>query len=114
MGLIELGLLKRHLKLPLDVTAEDQELDEYRQQAEELVVNFITRPDDEDQAEEIEGWTEDTCPASVKAAVLKQAMELYRFRGDDESGPKRVGHGALAPDIEATLIASGYRRPVIA
>lgn len=113
MALIDLSLLKRHLKLPLDVTAEDAELDLYRAQAEAVVVGFITRPDDEDQAEEIAGWDEESVPPAVQAAVLRQAMEFYRYRGDDEKGPV-TEWGVLSPGVEGILTATGYRRPVIA
>lgn len=110
--MVSLDLFRAHVAQPADATA-DVLLESYLRQAEEMVVNFITRADDEDQAATIAAWDEETVPASVQAAVLRQAAELWRFRGDDETAPT-MEYGEIAPQVANILIASGYRRPVIA
>lgn len=110
--LVDLAVVKLHLRAP-STTAEDELITLYAAQAQEIVLNYITRVDDEDQATLIASWDEDTVPASIQAAILKQTMELYRFRGDDTDEPTR-GNGEIAPAVVAILAAAGYRRPVVA
>ena len=61
-------------------------------------------------------WDETTVPEVVRAAVLLQLAELYRFRGDQpgsiESGPDRGTSGSLSPVIEGLL--RRYRNPALA
>jgi len=91
--LIALDTLKGHLRLPLDYTAEDDDLQLKLDIATVMVLNFVNQrvSDAEAWALTVAGWTEDTVPAEVQAAILNQAAYLYRFRGDDTSQdePKR-------------------------
>lgn len=67
-----------------------------------IVIGYIKRPD--------HGWTATTVPDEVKAAILMQLVELYRFRGDDDDTEPSDGH--LAPRIRRAL--QGYRDPTLA
>lgn len=109
--LLSLEMFIRHLKVPSGAE-EESDLDMKRAQAEALVLAYIARPDDEDYTAVIASWTDKTVPKAVQAAILIQATELYRFRGDDEKGPAR-DFGALSPQTVAILTAAGYRRPVV-
>lgn len=55
-------------------------------------------------------WDESTVPAVVRAAVLLQLGELYRFRGDDAGGTQTDGD--LSPTI--TNLLRRYRDPALA
>jgi hypothetical protein len=110
--LVSLATFRNHLKGD-NSPAEDPDLVMKIAQAEEIVLAYIARTDDESYTATIAAWTEDTVPRSVQAAILMQALELYRFRGDDEKGPER-DHGDMSPSVKAVLTASGYRRPVVA
>lgn len=68
-----------------------------------IVIDYIKRPD--------HGWDADTVPDVVKAAILEQLVELYRFRGDDPQAPAPAD-GYLSPSISRKL--HRYRDPALA
>jgi hypothetical protein len=53
---------------------------------------------------------EDTTPAVVKTAILKQVAYLNQYRGDEAKGPQE--DDGLAPGVAALL--RHYRDPVVA
>lgn len=106
-----------HLRLPdiLVLSADDRDRDDLElkiEAATDLVLNHIWR-DDDDWVDTMIAWTATTVPRQVKAAILVQLGELYRFRGDDppDTTPKRE-HGFLSPQVTAYL--HRYRTPGIA
>lgn len=107
--LVSPALVKKHLRLPSDFTAEDDLIGAYIVHATATILNHIVR-DDDDWIAEIEAWTDDTVPPPVQAAILQQVAELYRFRGD-ETAPER-DLGFLSPTIRALL--TSYRDPTVA
>lgn len=56
-------------------------------------------------------WDETTVPELVRAAILLQLGELYRFRGDDGAGATQTT-GDLSPTI--TNLLRRYRDPALA
>lgn len=48
-------------------------------------------------------WDGDTVPRQVKAAILLELGELYRFRGDDPEAPERWDDHDLSPAIIGLL-----------
>lgn len=107
-----------HLKLPsiLTLSADDPDRDDLElkiEAATDLVLTYIWR-DDDDWVDTMIAWTGTTVPRQIKAAILVQLGELYRFRGDDiadTAGPTRQ-HGFLSPQVTAYL--HRYRDPGIA
>lgn len=102
-SVVTLAQAKKHLRL---TTFEDD--DDVRlklEQATSMVLDYVWR-DDDDWVDTIVGWTSSTVPGAVKAAILVQFGELYRFRGDDgkETAPSRDPHTYLHP------MAQGYLR----
>lgn len=78
--------------------------------AEAIVFDYINTTD----ARRLETalWVDSgTLPPLVRAAILLQLGELYRFRGDDTDGPIQTA-GDLSPTI--TNILRRYRDPVVA
>lgn len=112
--LITLERAKRHLRLG-DALDQDLELTQTIAQAEAIVLDYVAqrRTDDTSPlwASEVAGWNELTVPPAIAAAILIQAAELWRFRGDDEAGPARQ-HGYLSPMV--TAILHRYRDPALA
>lgn len=119
--------LRDHLRLAQPtgspaVGAEDADLQRKLDAATQLVCEYIAdrNPADEDWIAEIESWGLGGSPAVVPPpvivlAVLEQAAELYRFRGDDpgsiENAPNRE-RGYLSTAIENLL--SRYRNRAFA
>lgn len=110
--IVTLADLQRHLRLPVGIESppSDENVDMQRKLdvATELICDYIAdrNPADEDWIAEIESWTIDgspavTPPAVVVLAVLEQAADLWRFRGDDEKTPRERGY--LAPGVENLL-----------
>src|SRR4029453_19342114 len=56
-------------------------------------------------------WTAENGPKVVVAAILLQAAELDRFRGDDPDGPPRSDGEELAVSVRELLRA--YHDPVV-
>lgn len=113
--LISLDVLKGHLRLPPDYKSEDDDLQLKLDMATVVVLDFVNQrvSDAEAWALTVAGWTEDTVPLQVQAAILNQAAYLYRFRGDDPSQdePKRE-EGYLPPSV--TMWLTRLKDPALA
>lgn len=113
-SLVTLQQLKGHLKLP-DLGSPDpreEDLEIKLDAAEEIVLGHIARTDDEDWTAAIAAWTEETVPRRIKVAILMQAADLYRFRGDDAPADQRKAEeGFLAPDVRRLLVP--FRDPTL-
>lgn len=113
--LVSLAMLKGHLRIALDFTAEDDDLQLKLDMATVVVLDFVDQrvSDAEAWAATVAAWTEDTVPAQVQAAILNQAAYLYRFRGDDPSQdePKRE-NGYLPPSV--TMWLTRLKDPALA
>jgi hypothetical protein len=112
--LVTLDEAKRRLRILSD--EEDDDITALIAEAQEIVVGYIAqRRSDTDSptwAATIESWDEDTVPRDVKAAILRQTAELYRFRGDDAASalpPRQPGH--LSDLVESLLVR--YRDPAV-
>jgi hypothetical protein len=104
--LVTLEQAKSHLKLPLDIDTEDEDLQLKLFVAHEVVMDYLTqRLDEADEwATIVQAWTADTVPKRVIAAILIQFGELYRERGDDADrryDPSAMG--TLCPDVVKLL-----------
>lgn len=104
MSLVPLRDAKRRLQLPVDVTANDADLQAILDESEAIVLDYVTqrRDDNVAWAAIVDAWTAETLPLQVKAAILVQFGELYRFRGDDEQAPKS-DYGMLNSRVTAML-----------
>ena len=120
MALVTLAQLQAHLRIPVGVssppTAAEADLQLKLDAAEAAILLYLERPTDVDWTATMAGWDGGSpapvVPASVVAAVLLQAAELYGFRGDDLDTVKREAPGDLAPAIKALLYR--YRDPALA
>lgn len=113
-----------HLRLPARTGSPPADMPDLQLKldaATELVCNYIAdrHPADPDWISEIEGWSiDESMPSSpfmpgspstvpprvVVLAVLEQAAEFYRFRGDDESSSQPDGErGYLSKSVENLL-----------
>lgn len=105
MALVDLDQLKAHLKI--SGTAEDDDLEIKLAQAEAVVLSYVNQrvSDADDWSETVAAWDEETVPAVVQAAILMQAGELYRYRGDDEAADthQKREHGMLSSYVMALL-----------
>ncbi len=68
-----------------------------------IIIDYIKRP--------THGWDSSTVPDEIKAAILMQLVDLYRFRGDDDEKPMPAD-GYLSPRI--TRLVHRYRDPALA
>lgn len=102
-----------HLNLSGD---DDSALQLQIDAATQVVCDYIVdrQPVDDDWISEIEGWDVDSAPPVIKMAVLTQAAEFYRFRGDDLASDKPPsGDGSdLSPIVKRLL--HRYRSPSLA
>jgi hypothetical protein len=98
MALITKVQAKNHLHIDFD--DRDADLDMKMQQAEEIVIDYLKRPD--------HGWTELTVPKTVQAAILLVLTALF----DDRDGSGGGDH--LAPGGPVARLLSRYRDPAIA
>jgi hypothetical protein len=96
--LVTLDQVKARLRITS--TEEDVDLQALVDQAEAQVLNWcsVTAPS---QAV-VAGWTAATVPPVVVAAILVQAGELDRYRGDDPDAPPREGE-SLAVGVRELL-----------
>lgn len=106
MALVTLAEAKRHLQIWTDISSPLDEVDlditAKLDQAESIILDYLKTE---------ESWDEDTVPGVVKAAVLLQLGELFRFRGDDTEGPK-YEDGQLSPTV--TNLLRRRRDPALA
>lgn len=110
---VTLVQLRDHLKLPQPIGSpavgpDDDDLQLKLDAATQLVCEYIAdrHPADEDWIAEIESWDVSASPQTeapkvIVLAVLEQAGEFFRFRGDDEKTPMERGY--LSPAIENLL-----------
>lgn len=104
---VTLADAKSHLRVI--GAAEDEAVLLYLQLAQDLVTDRLERATtDSVVLGMISGWTDETTPAGIKAAILVQCAELYRFRGDEETTPK--SDGRLSERVERFL-GSWLERP---
>ncbi|HZH10551.1 MAG TPA: head-tail connector protein [Microvirga sp.] len=87
-------------QLRIDFDDQDADLEMKIEQASEIVIDYLKRPD--------HGWTETTVPKPVQAAILLVLTALW----DD-----RDGHGDgdyLAPDGPVARLLTRFRDPALA
>lgn len=100
---------KRHLRLPEEIdsplSAHDEDLQAKVDQATELVLGYVTHLlTDTTWPDTVAAWDIATAPQVVRAAVLRQTAEFYRFRGDDPDTDQPVTDGGyLAPSVRTLL-----------
>ena len=113
--LVTLKQAKAHLKLPLDVTADDKDLQLKLDAAHDLVGDYLEQRRDTDDgltwALQVEAWDKDTAPPRVIQAVCILFGVLARYRGDDEDQAK-ADLGELPRPVTALLYR--LRDPAIA
>jgi len=114
--LVTLAEVKRRLRLPTG-SAEDADLKALMAEAQAVVLRYIAQRRSDagspSWADQIDAWDDSTVPADIKAGILRQTAELYRFRGDDagkDLPPRQPGH--LSDPVEALLVS--YRDPTVA
>ena len=118
--LVTLAEFKRQLGVS-GLPTDDALLTMKLEQATALVLEYIRRSDDADQAALIEGWgsehgspAQEPVPAHVQAAILQWGTELYTDRGDDPTLAQAREHpGDPSAAVKAMLHRDG-RRPVFA
>lgn len=98
MALITKEQAKNHLLIDYDDRDADLELK--MEQATEIVIDYIKKPD--------HGWTEETVPKTVQAAILLVLTALF----DDRDGSGEGDYIALSGPV-ARLLAR-HRDPAIA
>lgn len=84
--LVTIEEAKGHLRITSD--SDNPDLAIKLEAATQVIIDYLTRRD-EDWNAEMEAWTPDTVPSSIRAAVLVQLGELYRKRGDDPDVEQR-------------------------
>lgn len=117
--IVTIDQLREHLKLPAPVgspPATDADLQMKLDTATELVCQYIAdrHPADAAWIAEIEGWTAGSpaAPKVVRLAVLIQAGDFYRFRGDDAGDDRDRDPGMLLPLVE--ILLSRYKNRAFA
>lgn len=112
--LVELEELKAELRLP-SVTGEDEVLGRKVAEATDLCLDYVKQRLGDTAAawsETVEGWTSETVPTQVKAAILELAVALWRFRGDDDAAPEWYAKGELPGGVKMKL--GRFRDPAVA
>lgn len=80
---ISLAIAKQHVNVT--GTFDDEILEVYLEAAHRIVLDRLERATtDSDLLAVMAAWDAETVPGPVRAAVLVQLGELYRFRGDDQ------------------------------
>ena len=109
MEIYDLDQAKIHLKVSHDESDDDIQMK--LDQAHGIIEDYIQRNDPE-WASEVEAWDDESAPGQVRAAVLFQLEELWRYRGGhtQEQNPRRE-HGFLHPHVVSLLYRT--RDPVV-
>jgi hypothetical protein len=100
--IVTLDQAKAHLKLPLDLTADDDDLNLKLLIAHEICFDYLTqRLEDEDEEGDweatVDAWTASTAPKRVIGAILDQFAQLHRYRGDEPGlDPHAISPGAAS------------------
>ena len=104
---VTLDQVKRRLRI---TAGDDVDLQDLADQAEAQVLTWCSSTA---RAEGVViGWTPETVPRAVVAAILLQTAELNRFRGDDlEAPPRPDGDGDLGVLVRELL--RPYHDPVV-
>jgi hypothetical protein len=106
---VTLDQVKRRLRITS--TADDIDLQDLADQAEAHVVDWCSKTPESKAV--VDTWIDaTTVPTVVVVAILEQAGELYRFRGDDVEGPPRQTGEELHVKVRELLRA--YHDPGIA
>ena len=71
--LVSVARIKDRLRIDFDTT--DAELAQMAEEATDIVINYIKKPD--------HGWTEETVPPLVRAAILIVVTALHEEDGKD-------------------------------
>lgn len=108
LELVPLEVAKDHLRVT--TSDEDEDIEVKLQQAQAMVLDYIDRPDDTDWHAEMLAWTATTAPKAVQAAIVRQLMDLRRFRGDDPP----AGNAGLFLSPWVAQCLRMYRDPVLA
>lgn len=112
--LVTLAEAKQRLRITS--SDEDADLSALLVEAQAIVLRYISQRRSDDGspswADTVEAWDEETVPADIRAAILRQTAELHRFRGDDPStaSPARQP-GRLSDAVESILVS--YRDPAV-
>lgn len=93
----------------ISVMDEHLDLEAKLRQAHELVLDHVSR-DDDDWTATMEAWTPTTAPKVIQAAVHAQFQDLCRYRGDDE--PSKASPLTLSPYVTRLLLR--YHDPALA
>lgn len=110
--IVTLAQAKQHLKRST-TTVEDDDLTLKLRQAHGLVLDYIDRPSDDAWHRQLLNWDDESAPAAVQAAILRQFGDLVRFRGDDaDPSENRVDGNFLSPRVKQLLLM--YRTPALA
>lgn len=81
--------------------------------AEAIVLGYVKqRLDVVGWPAEVDAWTYDTADGRVIAAILRQVIAMYRFRGDDPEGVGPAWDDGLAPGVKGLLVT--LRDPMLA
>lgn len=110
-SLITLDDALAQLRLP-SVVGDEDDIVEKMSQATAIVIDYIKRP--------AHGWDATTVPDGVKAAILTQLTELYRYRGDDFDDASATVIGVARPPADGylsprvTRLLHRYRDPALA
>jgi hypothetical protein len=107
---VTLEEVKAHLRVTIE--DEDADIESKRLAAAQIVTDHLHRRDADWNAE-VDAWTVDTVPLSIKQAVLVQCGDLYWQRGDDpQQAQKQMDRGYLSPAVQA--LCKRYRDPALA
>lgn len=112
--LVDIAELKDELRLP-HTSEQDDALERKLAEATDLCLDYVDQrlgDTAEDWSDTVQGWTADTVPSQVKAAILEMAVALWRFRGDDEAPPKWYTDGVLPGGVRMKL--DRFRDPAVA
>lgn len=113
MSLITLDQAAAHLRITLPAGSPPDPLEADLQlkmaAAESIVLHYINCNYPEGSPAT---WDDLTVPELVRAAILLQLGELWRFRGDDAGGPQQAT-GDLSPAIANLLKIGGYHIPAV-
>lgn len=96
--LITLDEAKAHIREDAPTVQIEADLTLKMAEAEETVLTFLEHQDT--------GWTSDTVPADVKAAILLVLTHLWEHRGDEDQGE--------AKSINVRSLLRMWRVPVFA
>jgi hypothetical protein len=111
-NLVSLDEAKVRCRIATTTQAEDDDLQEMIDAAEELVLDFVDQRVGDTSAAwsaTVAGWDEDSVPRRVRAAILITVVDSWRHRGDDEEAPTT---GAMP--ARAIAMLERLRDPAIA